>query len=75
MQGDFRMLIGKHRGKLVSELRTPYLLWVLAQDWIRDGYRNTARAVYAELRRRFQDPDRIEAELMGGVPYAASDLI
>lgn len=66
MQTDstYRMPLGVHRGKPVTELATPYLAWFISQDACRFKYPETTLAMIAELRRRFLLDGVVEAELL-----------
>lgn len=59
-----RMPIGKFAGLPISDMRSTLLLWWSSQDTLRQNYPDTVRAILAELRQRFAQPERIELELL-----------
>lgn len=59
-----RMPCGKYRGQPVAAMRSCFLLWWVSQDSLRRTRPATARAILAELRRRFTQGEHIEDELM-----------
>lgn len=64
------MPLGKFRGQPLTEMTTPYLMWLLSQDAIRFKYRLLMAQALEVLRGRFQDFDKLVAELTpkGPVP-------
>lgn len=49
MSNDPKMPFGKHKGQLLSDCPTPYLDWILGQDWLKDDLKAD---VEAELNKR-----------------------
>lgn len=65
------MPIGKYRGARLSELQTTYLLWMLSQDAIRQQYPILAVSMLHVMHDRFQNIDRLIAEMTVSQPSPA----
>lgn len=57
------MPMGKLRGHPLSEMTTPYLMWLLSQDAIRFKYRRLVREALGVLAARFLDFEKLAEEL------------
>jgi len=47
------MPFGRHKGKSIRDVPTPYILWLLQQEWMLTG--NLHTALEHELRARYWD--------------------
>jgi len=66
---------GENKGLPLRHVRTRYLVWVCSQGHLCKLYPHEIRAALAEVRRRLNESGRVETELLGDIPEAASDLI
>ena len=57
------MTIGKFKGRLLAEMTTPYLMWLVSNDHIRHNRWLLVLGILAELRRRFDNYDNLLDEL------------
>jgi len=58
-----QMPMGIHKGEAIEELPTPYLLWLVSQDHIRFSRWPVIEEILRVLGERFDDPDKLKAEL------------
>ena len=64
------MTIGKFKGTPLTELATPYLMWLISNDHIRHGRWELTQTILLELRRRFADFDNLIESLAVTEPPA-----
>ncbi len=58
-----QMPMGIHKGKAIDALPTPYLMWLASQDHVRFSRWPVIEEILRVLGERFDDPDKLEAEL------------
>jgi hypothetical protein len=72
---EARLSFGEYRKTSAQDVPTFYLVWACGRGVLRKKYPDSIRLAIGELRRRAAEPGRLEADLLGDSPTAASDLI